>query len=72
MEKKDFLQKLGRNIVRLREEKGLSQTDLAKKCEKERQSLERLENGKINASAYYLSQIAAALEMPLKDLLDFE
>lgn len=72
MTKEVFLKKLGRNIARLREESGLSQTELALRCDKDRQSLNRLEKGRINPSAYYLSEIAAELKLSLKDLLDFE
>jgi putative transcriptional regulator len=72
MTKDVFLKKLGKNIARLREKAGLSQTELALRCDKDRQSLNRLEKGRINASAYYLSEIAAELQVPVKELLDFE
>ena len=71
MDKKAFLEGLGRQIVKLREKKGWSQSDLARNCDKDRQSIERLESGKINASAYYLKQIADGLGVKSKDLLDF-
>ncbi len=69
--KEDFLQQLGKNVARLREAAGLSQTELALRCDKDRQSLNRLEKGRINPSVYYLSQIAEELKVSLKDLLDF-
>jgi len=72
MTKEVFLKKLGKNIARLREEAGLSQVELALRCDKDKQSLNRLEKGRINASAYYLSQIAAQLGVPLKKLFDFD
>jgi putative transcriptional regulator len=72
MTKEAFLKKLGKNIARLREKAGLSQTDLALRCDKDKQSLNRLEKGRINPSAFYLSEIAAELKVPLRDLLDFE
>ena len=72
MTKKEvFLKKLGKNITQLREKAGLTQTELALRCDKDRQSLNRLEKGKINPSAYYLSEIAAELNTPVKNLLDF-
>jgi transcriptional regulator with XRE-family HTH domain len=70
--KEAFLKKLGKNIVRLREKAGLSQTELALRCDKDRQNLNRLEKGRINASAFYLSEIATELKVPLKELFDFE
>ncbi len=72
MTKEVFQKKLGKNIARLREKAGLSQTELALRCDKDRQSLNRLEKGRINPSAYYLSQLAEELQVPTKDLLDFE
>ncbi|HYM95641.1 MAG TPA: helix-turn-helix transcriptional regulator [Chitinophagaceae bacterium] len=72
MTKDIFLKKLGKNVARLREKAGLSQTELALRCDKDRQSLNRLEKGRINPSAYYLHQIAEELKVPAKDLLDFD
>ena len=71
MVKEEFLRMLGKNVARLREEAGLSQTELALRCDKDRQSLNRLETGRINPSIFYLSQIAAELKRPVKDLVDF-
>lgn len=72
MTKEVFLKKLGKNVARLREKAGLSQKDLALRCDKDKQSLNRLEKGRINPSAFYLSEIAAELKVPVKELLDFE
>lgn len=72
MTKDVFLKKLGKNVARLREQAGLSQTELALRCDKDRQSLNRLEKGRINPSIYYLSEIAAELNLPLKKVLDFD
>lgn len=72
MTKADFLQKLGRHIAQTREKAGLSQTELALRCDKDRQSINRLEKGRINPTAFYLLQLATELNVPVKDLLDFE
>jgi len=72
MTKETFLKKLGKNIARLREDAGLSQTELVLRCDKDRQSLNRLEKGRINPSIFYLLQISIELKIYLKDLLDFE
>lgn len=71
MTKEALLKKLGNNISRLREEANLTQTELANRCDKDRQNLNRLEKGRINPSVFYLSEIAAELKIPLKELLDF-
>jgi transcriptional regulator with XRE-family HTH domain len=72
MTKEAFLKKLGKHVTKLREEAGLSQTELAHLCDKDRQSLHKLEKGQFNPSAYYLFEIANGLNRPVKDLLDFE
>ena len=72
MDKREFLDKLGKNVVKLRSEKNWSQSDLARACFKDRQSVERLENGKINPSIFYLNEIAEALEIPVSHILNFE
>jgi putative transcriptional regulator len=66
------LTKLGKNVVKLRSKKNWSQSDLARACFKDRQSVERLENGKINPSIFYLHEIAEALEIPVSQVLNFE
>ncbi len=71
MDKQEFLKKLGNRVVALRQQKGMSQAELAWACQKDPQSIERLENAKINPSIFYLHQIAQGLGVPLKELLDF-
>jgi putative transcriptional regulator len=71
MEKVDFLNKLGKNVVKLRSEKNWSQSDLARACFKDRQSIERLEKGKVNPTVYYLLEIAEALEVHISQLVIF-
>jgi transcriptional regulator with XRE-family HTH domain len=70
--KEVFTKKLGRHIAKLRREAGLNQSELASLCDKDRQSIQRLESGGMNPTAFYLSEIAIALNVPLKELLDFE
>jgi putative transcriptional regulator len=73
MSKKEiFLKKLGKNIARLREKADLSQTELALRCDKDRQSLNRLEKGRINPSAYYLLEIATELDVSVTEFFNFE
>ncbi len=72
MDKNGFLKALGNRIVSIRLTKNLSQSDLARACDKDRQSLERLENGKVNPSIFYLKEVADGLKVPLHVLLNFE
>ena len=71
MQKEAFLIELGKHIVSIRKKKGLTQSDLAHLCFKERQSIERVENGKTNPTAFYLQELAKALDIPVSELLDF-
>lgn len=61
---------LGKHIVMLRQQKGWSQSDLARACNKDRQAIEKLENGKVNPTLYTLLEIATALEVSLPELVD--
>lgn len=68
---RDKLKKeLGKRIVELREKKGWSQSDLARACNKDRQAIEKLENGKVNPTLYTLLEVANALEISLPKLVD--
>ncbi|WP_215233838.1 helix-turn-helix transcriptional regulator [Dyadobacter linearis] len=69
MEKIELQKLVGKRIVQLRTEKGWSQSDLARACEKDRQSIERIENGKVSPSLYSLYEIASALEVRLENLV---
>lgn len=69
--KQIFQEKLGERIATLRIKKGLNQSQLAMECDKDRQSIHRLEKGNINPSAYYLLQISKALSISLSELLNF-
>ena len=68
-EKKLLLKKLGKNVRRIRNDKGMSQTELANIINKDQPSIQRLEAGNINPSYYYLYQVAQGLEVSLKELL---
>ena len=45
--------------------------DLARACHKDRQAIEKLENGKVNPTIYSLLEIAQALEVELRELVSF-
>jgi len=69
--KEQLKKKIGQRIVELRSQKGWSQSDLARACNKDRQAIEKLENGKVNPTLYSLSEVANALQVSLKELVDF-
>lgn len=71
MTKEGLKKKIGQRIVELRTQKGWSQSDLARACNKDRQAMEKLESGKVNPTLFSLLEIAKALDIPLKKLVDF-
>jgi putative transcriptional regulator len=70
VKKTDLNRKIGQRIVELREKKGWTQSDLARACSKDRQAMEKLENGRVNPTLYSLYEIARALGVPLSSLTD--
>jgi transcriptional regulator with XRE-family HTH domain len=69
----EFLQRIGGKVRSIRQNLGLSQTDLAFKCnDKDYSQINRLELGKINFSVSYLKLIAGALDVKVADLLPEE
>jgi len=69
--KEQLKKKIGQRIVELRTKKGWSQSDLARACNKDRQAMEKLENGKVNPTLYSLLEISKALDVSLSQLVKF-
>ncbi|GGH08154.1 helix-turn-helix domain-containing protein [Mucilaginibacter phyllosphaerae] len=69
MQKEVFLKILGERIREIRERKGITQKQLAHAIDKDQQSIQRLETGKINPSIYYLLEVAHGLEVELDILI---
>ncbi len=68
-----FLIKIGAKIRALRLEKGLTQTELAFKCDDiDYSQINRIELGKINFTVSYLKLIANALEIEVEDILSIK
>jgi transcriptional regulator with XRE-family HTH domain len=68
-----FLKQIGEKVRFLRLKSGLSQMDLAFRCnDKDYSQINRLELGKINFSVSYLKLISSALEVHVIDLLPNE
>ena len=70
MTRDELKKELGKRIIGLREQKGWSQSELARACNKDRQAIEKVENGKVNPTLYTLLEIANALEVSLPKLVD--
>lgn len=67
-----FKSKLGRRIAFLRDLKKLTQSELGGLINKDFQSISRIENGKVNLSAFTLKQIADGLEVSMNEIFDFK
>lgn len=64
------LQTIGRNIAKLRDDKGMSQEDLAGESEINRGYISRIENGHVSFSVPILLRIAQALGVDPKELVE--
>jgi len=71
MTRDQLKKKVGNRIIELRTKKGWSQSDLARECGKDRQAIEKLENGKVNPTIYSLYEISKALKVDVYQLLRF-
>lgn len=67
MNKEELQVKIGNRIIKLREDLGWTQADLARACMKDRQAIEKLENGKVNTTLYTLHELAMAMGLELAD-----
>ena len=60
--------KVGKRIQEIRNEKNLSQQDLAAKCNFEKSNMSRLEAGRANATLSTLEIVSKALEVDVIEL----
>ena len=61
--------KIGQNIRRIREEKGMSQGDIYRKLDMDRAYVSRVESGLTNSTVETLAKIAWALGVGVEDLI---
>ena len=66
--KEEFTKKLGLNIKRIREEKKISQEELAHQAKLYRTYPNHIERGRYSPSAYVIHKIAKALRVEVGDL----
>lgn len=65
---KEALQ-LGKNLKRIRTEKGISQGDIVRTLGVSRSFISNIENGKTNPTLSTIAKLAKALEVPIEDLI---
>ena len=61
--------KLGKNLKRIRTQKGISQGDIARSLKVGRSFITNIENGKTNPTLATIAKIAKAVGIPVKDLI---
>lgn len=70
---KEILQKnFGLHVKKLRLKKGLTQVEVSSSMNKDQQSLQRIESGKVSPSLYYLFQLSRSLDVTITELMSFE
>lgn len=69
MDEQKLIQKIGQNIKRIREKKGITQIDLAYECGFEKGNMSRIEAGRTNPTIKTLAKIAEALGVSITDII---
>ena len=70
MDKKNALVRIGENIRKIRDEKNISQQDLAASCNFEKSNMSRIEAGRTNLTIGTLLKICEVLQVKLADVVD--
>lgn len=69
---KVVLKLLGKHLKALRKAKKLTYRKVAQQCNVDYSDIQKIENGKKNITVLTLIELAKGLELPPKDLLDFQ
>ena len=72
MNDSELSKSLGARIRKLREERNISQQDLAAMCNFDKSNMARIESGRTNPTFLTLHKICLALKVSLSLLVDFE
>lgn len=62
-------QKLGRNLKRIRKEKGISQGDIVRSLGMDRAFISNIENGKTNPTLATIAKLAKAVGVSINELM---
>ncbi len=68
---KRFLKEFGANLKKVREQKNISQAQLAIDCDFDVSVVSRIERGAVNTSLNNINLIAKALKIQIKDLFEY-
>ncbi|MFV0537627.1 MAG: helix-turn-helix domain-containing protein [Dysgonomonas sp.] len=72
MNKEDLLIAIGKNIKKIREDKNISQAELAARCNYEKSNMSRIESGKTNLTIGTLLNIAKSLDITIINLITID
>lgn len=72
MNKEELLIAIGNNIRIIREEKNISQAELAARCNYEKSNMSRIESGKTNLTIGTLLNIAESLDTTIVKIITIE
>lgn len=72
MKESVLFKKVADRIIKLREERGLSQQEFAGMLDYEKSNMSRLESGKVNIKLNTIYKVAQALDVSMSELLDVE
>ncbi len=61
--------KLGKNLKRIRTEKGTTQGDIVRSLGVSRSFVSNIENGKTNPTLATIAKLAKALDVPIEELI---
>lgn len=70
-QKYTILKSFGLHIKHLRKQKGLTQIEVSSAMQRDQQSLQRVESGKVNPSMTYLIELSDALGISIQELFSF-
>lgn len=68
-ESKEFLKLIGNNVRKLRNDRGMSQQDLADYCNIAKSTIQRIENGSMNPTILMLQSISKILGVEVESLI---
>jgi transcriptional regulator with XRE-family HTH domain len=62
-------ERLGKNLTRIRKEKGISQDKLSRLLRIDRSFISNIENGKTNPTLATIAKLAKAVGVPIEELM---
>lgn len=69
LSREKYLKQIGLKIRNLRISKNITQAELASLLNRDQQSIQRIEKGRVNFSIYFLYELSEAFEVKVEELL---